>query len=413
MNALELWVYRRLKNNPAAKKLVVDAYRALLSLMPQRAIVTSFPYKERRGFFYGFHDKSPFSRDGERLLAHRNLIGDRIVRAGDPAEVGFFEGADWSEYHPIGRTQGWNWQLGSMLQWMGGRGDRIVHNDIRNGRQVSIVRDLSGRQCAELLHPVVHVTSDGALALSYDFFRVETAMPGYGAVVETATPGAGADGDFIIFDCASGTTRFQFSLAEAASIRPHASMDGAFHFFHHALFNPSNTRTFVLHRWLDRKKRLWTRMFSVGTRGEDLYLFPMDEMISHVTWVSESEIFGYLRYPASGDGYYQLTDRTGGCRRFFAGVLNSDGHPTFDVRRSIVVTDTYPNGFGNQFLILGLPEHDRTIHLCRTHLPGFLREELRVDLHPRLHPERYIVCFDAGHRRTRSLLTLDFSEAIR
>jgi hypothetical protein len=315
------------------------------------------------------------------------------------------------EFVPLARTTGWNWQLGSMLQWCGTRPQAVAHNDVRAGRPVGVIRGIDGVILAELERPVAHLTGDGSLACSYHFGRVETAMPGYGMVMPSAGASEG-DGSFRVFETSGGGIRFEMSLAEAAAIEPHESMVGAFHFFHHALFNPGGTRLFFLHRWLDRNSRRWTRMFSVGADGRDLYLFPMDEMVSHITWVSDTEVFAYARYPGEGDGYFRIEDRTGRATRYFENVLDSDGHPTFDEGRGLILTDSYPDRFRNQSLLLGSPSGKSAIRLCRTHLPRKFRGALQVDLHPRLHPSRSIACFDSGHTGTRSLVTLDFSSAL-
>ena len=189
-------------------------------------------------------------------------------------------------------------------------------------------------------------------------------------------------------------------------------MDGAFHFFHHALFDPTSKRSFFLHRWVDRNDRRWTRMFSVGVDGNELFLFPMDEMVSHITWADERHVFAFARMPNQGDGYYLIEDRTGQATRHFSQVLNSDGHPTYDPQRGIVITDTYPDRFRNQFLVLGRPTTQQRIDLARTHLPKRFRREMQVDLHPRLHPSRPVVCVDTGHTGTRALMTIDFASML-
>jgi hypothetical protein len=412
MNKLELFVYDLVKDRPVLKQRIVDFYQTALGLIPQKAIATDLPIVQREGFFFGFHDKTPFSADGSLLLAHRNLIGNRLVQDGDLAEVGVFAGPLWTDWRLLGRTDAWNWQLGSMLQWLGADGRRVVHNVVANGRVCAEVRDLEGRRLALLRHPVVHATSDGRLASSYNFARVEAGLPGYGVV--TREPKLGTEEDaFRIFRCDDGMSTFEMSLKQAMGIEPHDSMRGAFHFFHHSLFGPGDQRAFFLHRWLDGNRRLWSRMFSVGADGSGLYLFPMNEMVSHITWASETEIFAYARYPGSGDGYYLLHDQTGSALRLFAQELNSDGHPTMDKLRNIVLTDTYPDRFRNQYLVLGRVETQKTIRLCRTHLPRSLRDELRVDLHPRLHPTRPLACFDSGHSGGRSLVTLDFSSVLQ
>jgi hypothetical protein len=89
MNKFELVVYNLVKNNPTLKQLIVDMYQTVLSCIPQKKLISSFPVFERQGFFYGFHDKTPFSTDGTYLLAHKNLIGNRSVRVGDTVEIGF------------------------------------------------------------------------------------------------------------------------------------------------------------------------------------------------------------------------------------------------------------------------------------------------------------------------------------
>lgn len=411
MNKLEAIIYEQVKNNPALKQLIVRVYQGILGLVPQQAISCDLPIVDRRGYFYGFHDKSPFSPDGRFLLAHRRgRLPYRSKRPDDAIEVGYFEGDDWSSYKPIGVTTGWNWQLGSMLQWMGASNDKIIYNVMAGQRHASVVKALDGRELAVYDWPVVHVSPDAAYACSYNFKRAEQAMPGYGIVTPGKEGLLNMESDtFKVFRCRDGQVVYELSLRGAATIHPHPSMEGAFHFFHHALFNPESQRVFFMHRWVDKHGRRWTRLFSVGVDGRELYLFPMDEMVSHITWASADTLFSYLRYPGQGDGYYLIEDKTGKATRFFAEAFNSDGHPTMDIKRGIVITDTYPDRFRNQYLALGFTADQRRVNLCRTHLPALFRDYLQVDLHPRLHPERPIACVDAAFHGEHSLLTLDFS----
>ena len=409
MNKLELAVYNVVKDNPKLKQKIVDAYQIILGFVPQKSFQCNYPSVQRPGYFFGFHDKSPFSADGKLLLAHGPLKKDNRVLPGEKINVGFFSESGWTKYQKVGETDAWNWQLGSMLQW---KGSAVVYNTIINNDVRSKVVDLNGSVTAEYAYPIVHVSSDGCYASSYDFIRIEAAMPGYGAVLHTPHLDDKKRNSFRIFRCADGKVTFELSLEEAMSISPQPSMMGAFHFFHHSLFNPSSDRTFFLHRWVDKNERRWTRMFSVGITGEDLYLFPMDEMVSHITWADSERVFAYARMPGKGDGYHLITDRIGESTQFFENVLNSDGHPTYDVARKIIITDTYPDRFRNQFLVLGLAETQQRINIARLHLPRKFRKELQVDLHPRLHPLQFVACIDTGHAGTRSLLTIDFRDAM-
>ena len=129
MNRLELLIYNLVKDRPVLKQLIVDIYQNTLALVPQKPIVTSLPYQVRPGFFYGFHDKSPFSSDGRFLLAHRNLVGDRSLRPGDAAEVGFFYGEDWSQFNLLVQQRG----IGSWARCCSGK-DRTMWSLTRSSR---------------------------------------------------------------------------------------------------------------------------------------------------------------------------------------------------------------------------------------------------------------------------------------
>ncbi len=409
MNGLEKIIYNKVKNNPQLKQRIVDMYQLIMSIFPQKPFITTPPYYAREGYFYGFHDKSPFSPDGEKLLAHKNIIGNNLVKANDEVEVGYFVGQNWTEFIHVDKSASWNWQLGSMLQWCGKSNTKFAYNKLNRDKHVSIIYNIENSQSIEYDWPIVHISGDQKYACSYDFSRVEYAMPGYG-YVSTHKEYTEYDSSFCVFNLADGKLKFKISLTQIVSIDPHSSMNLAFHFFHHALFNPSSTRILFLHRWIDINGRRWTRMFSVDVDGSNLYLFPMDEMVSHITWASENEIFGYLRYPNDGEGYYLIEDLNGRYFRLFEDIISSDGHPTMDKCRGYVITDTYPDRVRNQYLILALLDSGKRIDLCRTHLPKLFTRELQVDLHPRLHPFLHITCFDSGHQGNRSLLTLDFSK---
>ena len=410
MNKLELYIYNLVKNNPRLKQKIVDVYQRLLGFIPQKRISCDYPFTERIGFFYGFHDKSPFSSNGEFLLAHKVLIEPRELNSNDEIELGFFKGKNWEEFVSIDKTKGWNWQMGSMLQWRGASNNEVAYNIVSDGMHISRIKNIGTNNVVrDLPWPIVHISQDGLYGCSYNFHRAEKAMPGYGLISEIPKYNDIRSDYFRIFNLETSEVLFQISLEEIIRIKPHPSMDNAFHFFHHSLFNPSGTRLFFLHRWLDKNGRRWTRMFSVGVNGDCLYLFPMDEMVSHITWASDTEIFSYLRYPGEGDGYYFVEDQTGKYKRFFKDILNSDGHPTFSKNDNFVITDSYPDRYRNQFLILIDTQANSRQNLLRTNLPKKYSRFLQVDLHPRLHPFRKIACVDSAHNGVHSLITLDFT----
>lgn len=83
-----------------------------------------------------------------------------------------------------------------------------------------------------------------------------------------------------------------------------------------------------------------------------------------------------------------------------------------DKERNIILTDTYPDRFRNQNLVLCKIDSEERINLCKTHLPKLFKYDLQVDLHPRLHPIKNIACVDAAFKNVHSLITIDFNGAI-
>jgi hypothetical protein len=415
MNQLELFIYNRVKNNPELKRHIVRLYQRLCSAIPQRRLVSTSRVITRPGYFFGFHDKIPFSADNSLLLAHRNQIGNRSVRPGDLAEVGVFGGDDWQAFTPVGETRAWDWQLGAMLQWRGAAAQQIVFNDIVDSDIGSRIVSRTGVAIGSFKLPVVHVSPCGQWASSYCFRRVGKAMPGYGVRIEgddetsLADFDCGESSDFRVFSLVDGRIRFALSLRDIQLIEPHPSMKGAFHFFHHSLFNPSGRRLFFFHRWLDVRQRRWTRMFSCDADGGRLFVLPTHEMASHVGWIDDEHLLASARTQQFGDGYYVFRD----CQREFERVgnesFNSDGHPMWSPRGDRFVTDTYPDRFRNQYLYVYDMKTRHATRVLRAHLGIAFPDDLQVDLHPRFDRTGRVICFDSGYCGTRSLCTVDIA----
>ena len=412
MNRLEKLVYDLIKDHPELKGWVVRQYQRVFALVPQPPLKSSLPVIVRKGYFFGFHDKSPFSPDNCKLLAHRNLIGNRKVVPGDSSELGYFSGDDWSTFTPVASTQAWDWQLGSMLQWFGADGSACIFNDVVDGRIASRIVTTNGQQIKALPFPVIHVSPNSTLASSYCFRRVAKAMDGYGVRFgnDANTPidrfSCDDSSDFRVFSTHDGRIVFAVSLHEIRKTEPHESMRDAFHFFHHSLFNPSGTRLFFFHRWVDRNARLWSRMFTCNPDGSERRLMPTHEMVSHVGWIDDSTLLAYARTRKGGDGYYVLEDGSPEPRPLAPQQLNSDGHPMMSPRGEQFVTDTYPDRFRNCNLYVGSLHSSRVTRVLRAHLPLKLSEDQRVDFHPRFDRSGDVVCFDSGHLGTRALCTV-------
>jgi hypothetical protein len=416
MNYLESLIYQAVKGNPRMKNLVRDAYQALFSLVPGPRENSALPVIVREGFFFGFHDKDPWSFDGRFLLAHGcNRLPNRMPGASDRVDIGFFSGENHRSYRKIASTSCFNWQQGSMLQWLGRTGNFIA-NDAGGSNNIARVFDIDGTALGILPKAVSAVSPDGLTALSYNFARLQLHFPGYGYMhgtdpeIEKEAPSSHG---ISIIDIPDNLVTGLFSIKDIASMSPEKSMNGSFHFLTHCLFSPSGKRFLFLHRWIRDRNFTYTRMFSCDLNGQNLHLFPTHNMVSHIAWQDESHVLAYSRSIDDKDAYILFRDMSDEYRLIGTKDFNSDGHPSFPANTpDWFVTDTYPDRFRRSFLLLYNLLQEKRIDLGYFRQPFNYREEVRCDLHPRWNHDGTMICFDSAHSGTRSLCTMNIGNSL-
>jgi hypothetical protein len=413
VNKIELCVYNLVKNKPRLKRWIRDTYQRVGDLVPIKRVESACEIEIREGFFFGFHDKCPWSADNSMLLAHRVTIPLRMPKPDDTIEVGYFSGPNYKDFEAVGTTRAWNWHQGSMLQWIG-TSSNIVFNDFDGSQHVARIVDPSGAFVATLPLPVAAVSPDGTKALSYSFARLRGCPHGYGYANGTDPEHdkliPSKQGLYLV-DIASGQTRFLFAAADIAGIQPEPWMSEAFNYFSHCQFSPSGKRFKFFHRCTDKGNRLWTRMISCDLDGKDIHVFPTSGMVSHVAWRDAEHVLAYARTKEFGDKYYLFRDRTDEFSVIGQDSFNSDGHPSFSKDGRWIITDTYPDRFRISYLILYDMEKKKRHNLAKLWSPrGFagdnIADHLQCDLHPRWNRDSTMVCFDSVSTGERSLCTI-------
>ncbi|MFZ4523426.1 MAG: hypothetical protein ACOYNC_17110 [Bacteroidales bacterium] len=411
MNRLESLIYQAVKRNPKIKNLVRDAYQALFSMVPIPREHAEYPVTVREGFFFGFHDKKPWSADNLYLLTHGcQGLPNREPVAGDRVEIGFFTGDNYSDYQKITSTACFNWQQGSALQWLG-KSNRFIFNDSGGVDNSARIFDTDGRSENVLPKAIAAVNPEGTKALSYNFARLQRHFPGYGYAhgsdpeIEKEAP---ISHGISIIDIQSNIATGLFTVYDVASYQPEKSMAGAKHFLTHCLFSPSGRRFLFLHRWIRNDNFTYTRMLSCDVNGQQLHLFPTSEMVSHIAWQDEDHVLAYCRSKEGRDAYILFRDLTEEHRLIGTGDFNSDGHPSFPVNsKEWFITDTYPDRFRRSYLILYNMQKELRSDLGYFRQPLSFKEAIRCDLHPRWNNDGTMICFDSAHTGKRSLCTMN------
>ena len=389
-------VYQRAIRALSHPKIIIDG--------PVRRVTP----KDGFEYLFGYYDKSPWSANEQHMLCLRARNTLASPAPAEPAEVVLLDVA--RDYAPLtlAQTRTWNTQQGCMLQWLGpDQEHRIIYNDFRDGAYRSIIRDVGSTDERILPLPVYAVAGDGSFALTLDFSRLHRLRPGYGYsnLPDTTTGQLVPDGPCVWrLDLASGEQTPLVTYKDLVSMDHRADMDGAEHKVNHLMISPDGSRFIVLHRWITRHGRRFTRLVTANCDGSELYNLSDDDHVSHCYWRSADEILSYLTKANRGTGYYLLRDRSSECEPLWPELV-SDGHPSYSPGGDRVVTDTYPDRkrIQNLYVIAA----DKVTQVARVFAPFRYEQDVRCDLHPRWDRSGAKVCIDAAAEGRRGVYVID------
>lgn len=425
MNKFERIVYDLIKDNPAFKKKVRNLYQSLFDLLPEPKSESSYSIIDRKGYFFGFHDHTPFSIDNSKLLSN-HATGDLFMPdKNQTLEVGFFDGYQYKNFNPVATTNAWNWHMGCKLQWRGNKNE-IIFNDHRNGKNISRLINIDTSAEKIFSDSIASVSPDGNWSIGYSFARVNQLMPGYGYthkvlnetdIVENKPKNSG----IYKIDLNTGTKKELININDLANISPDRSMKDAKHFFSHAIIAPDSDKFMFLHRWKDPNgdiDKRFSRLVVSDINGKIIDILNTKDMVSHIGWKDSNHIIAYCRVLIHNDKYVLF--KVGEPNKSLiigANELTSDGHPSYDCSGRWIVTDTYPNRRRIQNLVLF--DTKKEIRYCIAQLfnpkkfqsPSAYKH-WACDLHPRWNRNSTAICFDATFNGKRSLCTIDFGDDI-
>ena len=364
-----------------------------------------------RQCWFGYYDVTPFNSNGSRLLA---MVGDRWCRTpqpGDKVQVGYFDLADPERFHPIDETTTWCWQQGCRLRWWpstDGRAERMSYNRLVDNHYGAVVRGVSQESDFEEYDcPLYDIHPNGRDGLSLNFSRLHRLRKGYGYVNlpdETADhPCPDYDGVWQ-FEFATRERQLLTSLQALAGFEPQESMRGAEHYVNHLAYSPGGKRFIFLHLWMLGSKR-HSRLLVCDHGGKNLEVVHDRGIVSHFTWRGDDKILATVNN--RGNCAYYLFDLVSGTKsKIGSDDLVRDGHPSYGADSETVLTDTYPDAFGEQRLMLFHP-NSGVSDLGRYYAPSKFRGEWRCDLHPRWDNSGRKVAIDSTHDGWRSIYVID------
>lgn len=411
MRSIERYIYNLVRFHPGLKNLVKNLYQGLFTLLPSPSLNTKYDLLTLDDYFYGFHDKCPWSPDNTKLLAHKYTNPLKMPAAADEIQVGYFTAPDYESFHQIGTTKTWNWQMGAMLQWVG-KSELIIFNDLIEEQLRAIIVNINGEEIQQLDRPIATLSKDGKWAISHSFVRLRKYARAYcypnGDEASASDPCPDDDGLYLI-NLKNGEIRLLFTVEELARFRPDNKMAECYHYFTHPLFAPNGNRFVFYHRWVESSGRTWTRMLSCNCDGSNLHLFKTSGVLTHVAWKDDNTILAYAYKKEVGDHYYLFKDKSDQFEILGKQYFSSDGHPQFSPDGESIITDTYPDRKRVQRLIRYNLRDNCREDLAALKSPLRYRGDVRCDLHPRWNRNGTAVCFDSSHTGKRALCIMNLN----
>ncbi len=411
--------------------------------------------------FFGYYDKCPWSADGRRLLAHEADFIDRLPNGEEIACIGYFDLEKGTGFQKVAETRAWNWQQGSMLQWLGPSFDKlIIFNDLRDGKFVSVIFNIETRQEEKVIpFPVYAVHPDGTSALSLDFALLDEVREGYGY----------KGGDINPDDCI-----YSFNLWEEKPVKeriiynfnvlrfkPLNYSDNERHWVDHITFNPSGGRFAFFHRWQVDNNGLYSQLCWASKSGKTIVTAPQvlldSGMASHFSWFNNEEVVAWGRLPESklsrasnkfaknrvvrklllpmyhllspgllkqkisGDSFIRFNIKSilPEGERVGEGLLTEDGHVSFSPDKQWLLTDTFDRKNHSRGLLLYHLRSKRKLGIDSFPTiphgpvaPEWDSSVLRCDLHPRWNRDGTQICFDSVHKGTRQMYIADVRKIV-
>lgn len=383
------------------------------SLSPEVQLLTPSQWvgteQECGELFFGYYDKSPWDQNGKQAVFHRPRKDGKV-------EIVVYD-LEKQSSQVVGETCTWNFQQGSMTQWIPDcQGKKIIFNDLITGKLSARIFDLENKKEAVIAWPIQTLHPNGKEALTLNYKRLARLRPEYGYPVMAENF---SDDQPLIND---GIWRIQLesdqgqlilTLAQLVANQPRLEMADSEHKINHIIYSPQGQRFVFMHRWLSSQGK-FSRLYVANSDGSNLQLLLDERMVSHYSWRDEDRLLVWGRTKEAGDHYYLINVITGQWQIIGEGILDTygDGHPSFSPDRRWIVTDTYPDRARQQHLLLYELETGKLIEIGRFLEPWQFNGSKRCDLHPRWSPDGKMISIDSSHERKRMTYILDLSSIV-
>lgn len=420
--------------------------------------------------FFGFHDLCPLDESDRYLLCLKVDFLDRPPQRGDIANVVILDIDTGLEIERF-PTQAWNFAQAARQQWWPGKGLTYTYNCSDSDRSFAVAKSVGGKT-ERLPAPVYSFSPSGEGWYSLNFSRLQ-ALGGYGYVPpqKQTQPIPSPEEDGLWFY----TPKYERGslLVSISQVSEQIGMQETANdsYITHPVPSPDGKRVAFLHRFVLRDGGINTTVCVCAKGGGDLKVLASG-YYSHFDWKDDETVVIWgrsnrvqaLRKTKSrmlasllrlgrpiyrifrrlsmlsktgSESFIQINVTTGQTSRFLSRLIEEDGHPSFfSKRRSLMVTDTYPDKAGVRSLYVVETSEHLKIDLGRLGAPlleeradcweylveagvspnaisrrdswkmFFSRSGYSCDFHPRFNRSGNAVLIDSMHEGRRGIYSI-------
>ena len=418
MNKIEEIVYHALYSHPKLKLAVRNLYQGVFDLMPRKADFFDGEHQVKEGYFFGFHDVTPFSSDETKVLACKLSFDLRMPKAGEEIEVGYFDFSDGKlvDFHKVGETYAWNYHKGCRLQWLNDK--EVIFNNAVDGKIVSTIVDVETNASRNLPYPIdtAFFSEKEQIATTFSYERLQVCMPGYGYPYSDESflnEKAPSETGLFLMDLKTGNRELIVPIKTLMEMFGKEDADKYYHYVTHTEFSKDGRYISFLYRRMeeggDINKRVTMMVVYDRTNG-GLILLPTQVSGSHYVWNNKNQIIASCII--DGKSCHVLYDmkNVDDYRTIRPDVLNQDGHQTF-VNDNVFITDTYPDKWRQCQLYKVDIKHDMVTKILSVNsLKKFMSKTvynyIDCDLHPRASTSGNYISCDVGFTGKRALFIM-------
>lgn len=367
--------------------------------------------------FFGYYNISPWNNSGD-IIFNETKAKKKFDITKYPNQI--YVQTKSKKTIKIGESKSWNWQQGSMAQWL--NDDEVIFNNFVNNHYGCKIYNIKTGKSKQLDSPIYALSKTGKFSYTLNFHRLSVLRPDYGyfCIADKKINQNDKDG-LLYFDIVNNSSELVLTFKDIIGFQKDNTMSNVVHRINHLDLSPNEKKIAFLHRW-NKDGKGFHRLLVYDLVTKQMTKLVGNELASHFYWRNDDEILCYCQY--NGEKGYHILNASGLEDKnypIFTAILYQDGHPSLTSINKMWVTDTYPNKHKS---IIKKLKRESVLYLFDddfkkifpiayfAQLPKF-KGSFRCDLHPRISPDGNFINFDSTHTGIRKSHILDIREKIK